>query len=101
MQLNLEPHAVHSTLLRKALLVAQPLLLETVNLGKRGKSSKSPLIGGLVGGIVGGCLLVAIIIGLWNTKATACLRPWGSRMPSRVNTRELTEVERGPMDRGY
>jgi len=72
-------------------------------LGRREKSSKSPLIGGLVGGIVGGCLLIFIAIVLWRSRWTSgnCFRPWGSRMPSRLNTRELTEVERGPMDRGY
>jgi len=82
------------------LQTASESLFATV-LKARGKSSKSALIGGLVGGIVGGCLLIIIAVGLWKTRRSAYWRPWGSRMPSRVNTREMSDPERGPMDRGY
>jgi hypothetical protein len=67
----------------------------------RSKSSKSTLIGGLVGGIVAACLVVYIVVMLWKTGAlTGGWYPLGSRVPSRA-TRELSEVESGPMDRGY
>lgn len=68
----------------------------------RDKNSKSPLIGGLIGGIAGALLILFIIFMLWKTRhLPPSWRPYGSRMPSRTSTRELSEIERGPMDRGF